>query len=109
MRDRLMANQETLDRWTSHAEAVGLDVARFEECMNGSRQAAKIRADMAQADKAGVTGTPAFFLAYTDPKSTKITTVTKLSGAHPYATFKAAIDKLLAGSPAARKDAGKGK
>lgn len=104
MRDRISANQQELDQWNSHAEAVGLDVARFEECMNSGRQAAKIRADMAQAQKAGITGTPVFFFAYTEPKSTKVTTVTRLPGAQPYAAFKAAIDKLLAGPPEAPKD-----
>jgi predicted DsbA family dithiol-disulfide isomerase len=106
MRGRLFANQQALDQWNSHAEAIGLDVAKFEECMNSGRQATKIRADMAQAQKAGVTGAPAFFFAYTDPKSTKVTTVTMLSGAQPYAAFRAAIDKLLAGTPEAPKDKG---
>jgi predicted DsbA family dithiol-disulfide isomerase len=104
MHDRLLANQQTLDQWNSHAEAVGLDVAKFEECLNSGRQATKIRADMAQAEKAGVSGTPAFFFAYTDPKSTKVTTVTRLSGALPYSAFKAVIDKLLAGPPEAPKE-----
>jgi protein-disulfide isomerase len=106
MHDRLYANQQTLDQWRSHAEAVGLDVAKFEECMNSERQATKIRADMAEGQKAGINGTPAFFLAYPDPKSTKVTTVIRLSGAQPYSAFKTAIDKLLAGPPEAPKDKG---
>lgn len=104
MHDRLLANQKTLEQWNSHAEAVGLDVAKFEECLNSGRQTSKIRADMAQAEKAGISGTPAFFFAYTDTKSTKVTTVTRLSGALPYSNFKAAIDALLAGPPEAPKD-----
>jgi hypothetical protein len=48
-------------------------------------------------DSQGVTGTPAFFLAYTEPGSTKVKTVTRLVGAQPLAAFKAEIDKLLAG------------
>jgi len=106
MHHRLFANQQTLDQWKSHAEAVGLDAAKFEECLNGGRKAAGVRKDMAEAQKAGITGTPAFFLAYTDPKSTKVTTVMRLSGAQPYSAFKAAIDKLLAGPQEAPKDKG---
>jgi len=34
MHDRLFANQTTLEPWTPHAEAVGLNVPRFEACMN---------------------------------------------------------------------------
>jgi protein-disulfide isomerase len=101
MHDRLFASQQTLDQWKAHAEAVGLDAAKFEECLNSGRRAADVRKDMAQARTAGVTGTPAFFLAYTDPKSAKVTTVVRLSGAQPFAAFKAAIDKLLA-EPAAK-------
>ena len=97
MRDRLFANQQSFEPWTGHAEAVGLDVAKFEECLNSGRQAEEIRKDMAEAQKAGVTGTPAFFLAYTDPNSSKVKTVTRLTGAQPFAAFKAEIDKLLAG------------
>jgi protein-disulfide isomerase len=95
MYNRLFANQEALDQWKVHAEAVGLDVPKFEECMNSERQAGQVRSDIAEAQKAGVAGTPAFFLAYTDAKSTTVKTVTRLVGAQPYASFKTAIDKLL--------------
>ena len=99
MHDRLFENQNKLQPLTPHAEAIGLDVPKFEECLNSGRQAAAIRQDMAEAQKAGVTGTPTFFLAYTDPKSSKIKTVRRLTGAQPYAAFKAEIDKLLADEP----------
>ncbi len=104
MYDRLFANQQTLDQWKAHAEAVGLDVGKFDECLNSGRQAVQVRSDMAEAQKAGITGTPAFFLAYTDPKSTKIKTLNRLVGAQSYAVFKAAIDKLLAEQPEAPKN-----
>lgn len=106
MHDRLFANQQTLDQWNAHAEAVGLDVVKFQECMDSGNEAEAIRADMAQARSAGVTGTPAFFLAYTDPKSSKVTTVLRLSGAQPFTAFKAAIDKLLAQPADAPKEKG---
>lgn len=101
MHDRLFENQNKLQQLTPHAEAIGLDVAKFEECLNSGRQAAAIRQDIAEAQKAGVTGTPTFFLAYTDPKSSKIKTVRRLTGAQPYSAFKTEIDKLLATEPEA--------
>lgn len=101
MNHRLFENQNKLEPLTPYAEAIGLDVPKFEECLNSGRQAAAIRQNMAEAQKAGVTGTPTFFLAYTDPKSSKIKTVRRLTGAQPYAAFKAEIDKLLAGEPEA--------
>ena len=99
MHDRLYANQQSLEQWTAHAEAIGLDMAKFQDCLSSGRSADEIRKDMAEAQKAGVTGTPAFFLAYTDPASSKVRTVTAMKGAQPYPAFKAAIDKLLAEPP----------
>ncbi len=96
MHDRLFASQRSLEPWTPHAEAVGLDVAAFETCLASGRPADDVRKDMAEAQKAGVTGTPSFLLAYTDPKSSKVRTLTRLVGAQPYAAFKAQIDRLLA-------------
>jgi protein-disulfide isomerase len=95
MHDRLFANQQTIDSWTAHAEAVGLDVPRFEACLNSGQQAAEIRRDIAQAQMAGITGTPGFFLAATDPASSKVKTLRSIKGAVPYAMFKAQIDALL--------------
>ena len=101
MHDRLFANQKALEPWKGHAEAVGLDVSKFEGCLNAGKQAEEIRKDMAEAEKAGVTGTPGFFLAYTDPSSSKVKTLVRLSGAQPFSAFKAQIDKLLAEQPKA--------
>jgi len=101
MHDRLFENQNKLQELTPHAEAIGLDVPKFDECLKSGRQAASVRQDMAEAQKAGVTGTPTFFLAYTDPKSSKVKTVRRLTGAQPFANFKAEIDKLLTAGPEA--------
>ena len=106
MHDRLFANQTTLEPWKPHAEAVGLDVPKFEACMNASKYAEAIRKDVAEAQKAGVTGTPLFFLAVTDPTSSKVKTVNRISGAQPYAAFKSQIDALLAEQAQAGPSAG---
>jgi protein-disulfide isomerase len=99
MHDRLFANQKTLEPWKPHAEAIGLDVPKFEACLTAGKQAEEIRKDMAEAQKAGITGTPGFFLAYTEPNSTKVKTVARLTGAQPFSAFKAQIDKLLTEPP----------
>ena len=102
MHDRLFANQQTLDAWTQHADAVGLDPAQFDGCLTGQRHSADIRREIAQAQSAGVSGTPGFFLALTEPGSTKVRPVRGLKGAQPYAAFKAAIDAVLAQQAPAR-------
>jgi protein-disulfide isomerase len=99
MHDRRYANQQAFEPWTAHALAVGVDLAKMEGCLNSGRQATEIRKDMAQGQKAGVTSTPSFLLAYTDPKSSQAKIILRLIGAQPYGTFKDAIDKLLAAQP----------
>lgn len=101
MHDRLFANQKTLEPWKAHAEAVGLDVPKFEACLSAGKQAEEIRRDMAEVQKAGVTGTPAFFLAYTDPGSSKVKTLVRITGAQPFSSFKAQIDRFLSEQPKA--------
>ena len=82
--------------WSAHAEALGLDVAAFDACMESDRHAEAIRVDMAQAQQAGATGTPSFVIATTDPDNpSKVTGVTFLRGAVPFANFKVALDAAL--------------
>ena len=96
MHDQLFKNQRALEPWTRHAEALSLDVAAFEACMNGDKHAEAVRKDMAQAAKAGATGTPSFVIATTDPKDpSKVTGVSFLRGAVAFANFKAQLDTAL--------------
>ena len=96
MHDRLFASQKSLETWTAHAESVHLNVGRFEDCLSRSRYAEQIRKNVAEGEKAGVPGTPVFLLAYTDPTSSRVTTVARLTGAQPFPIFKNRIDQLLA-------------
>jgi protein-disulfide isomerase len=95
--DRLFANQSALSPadLTGHARAVDLDVAKFEQCLESGRTGASIRQDLADAQKAGVRGTPSFFLGLTPPNGEGVKTLRMISGAQPYAAFKEAIDSLL--------------
>jgi protein-disulfide isomerase len=96
MHDRLFASQSTLEPWNSHAEAIGLDVKAFEACVGSDKHDAAIRRDMAEARRLGVSGTPAFLIGRTDPKSPKLRIAAALRGARPFADFKTEIDRLLA-------------
>ncbi len=77
-----------------NAEALGLDMAKFKECLDSGKHADEIKKDMAEGQKAGITGTPAFLLGYSEPDG-KVKAVKKIVGAQPYASFKATIDDLL--------------
>ena len=99
MHDRLFANQNALaaEQLAGHAEAVGLDAGKFKTCLESGKYAAKVRKDLTDAQKAGVTGTPTFFIGLTDSKGSEIKAVRKIVGAQNYAAFKDAIDSLLGG------------
>jgi predicted DsbA family dithiol-disulfide isomerase len=69
-------------------------VEQFQQCLDSGKHAAEIRKDLEEGRKAGVRGTPMFFLGYTDPNESKFKTVTAVKGAQPYSRFKKAIDDL---------------
>lgn len=96
MHDRLFANQNALapEALLKHAEALGLDAAQFRQCLDSGKQATQIKAAMAEGQKAGTTGTPAFLLGFVEADG-KVRATKKISGAVPYATFKATIDEML--------------
>jgi protein-disulfide isomerase len=97
MHARLFANQRAVGpkELPGHAEALKLDVPKFQACLESGKYAAKIRKDLDDGQKAGVTGTPAFFLGVTQPNAPTVKVLRVLKGAQPYATFKEAIDSLL--------------
>lgn len=97
MSERLFANQKALEPWSGHAAALGIDVAKFDACMASGRHAESIRANIATAKSAGVSGTPSFVLAATDPDDPKkVKGIVLLVGAKPFESFKAEIEKALA-------------
>ena len=96
MHDRLFANQNALspEALAKHAEALGLDTTQFKECLDSGKYAAQIKAAMAEGQKAGITGTPGFLLGFIEADG-KVKATKKISGAVPYANFKATIDEML--------------
>ncbi len=96
MHDKLFANQQALgqDGLLKNAEALGLDMTKFKECLNGGKHAEEIKKRMEEGQKAGVSGTPAFLLGFVESDG-KVRATKKIVGAQPYASFKAAIDEML--------------
>ena len=95
MHDVLFANQQALmpADLARHAQGLKLDGAKFNACLGG-QTAARIRQDMTLAAEAGVRATPTFIIGTTLPGG-RVKVTRRLSGALPFATFKAAIDSLL--------------
>ena len=98
MHDQLFANQNALDptNLSEYAKKIELDVSKFQQCLDSGKYAEAIKKEMAEGQKAGITGVPAFLMGLTDPKNPKTIKATKkISGAQPYAEFKKTIDGLL--------------
>lgn len=99
MHTRLFSNPRSMAPadLTGHAKALGLDLPAFQACADGGKYAELVRKHTEEGEKAGVRGTPTFFLGFAEPSDpTKVKAVRVLRGAYPYAAFKDAIEKLLA-------------
>ena len=79
-----------------HARTLNLDAARFDQCLDSNEQAAAVRADLAQAQRLGLTGTPAFFI-----------NGHFLSGAVKYNTLREIVEQQLGAQEGARTSASK--
>jgi protein-disulfide isomerase len=88
MHDRIFADQAGMspERYREYAQQIGLDVEKFERDVKGAAVQKRISKDMEEAQKLGVTGTPAFFV-----------NGRFLSGAQPFESFKRLIDAELQG------------
>ncbi len=98
MHDQLFANQNAIEpkNLSDYAKKIELDVSNFQQCLDSGKYAEEIKKNMAQGQKAGVSGVPAFLLGLTDPNNPKTIKATKkLVGAQPYDKFKEAIESLL--------------
>ena len=86
MHDRIFANQRALepDIFEGYAEAIGLDMDRYRVDIASADVKKRIDADMSEARRLGVTGTPGFFL-----------NGRFVSGAQPFERFQTLIDEEL--------------
>lgn len=74
----------------STTSRVGLDQSKFDKCLDSGDKALLVKADLDDGTKAGVNGTPAFFI-----------NGRLISGAVPFEQFKTVIDEELSGSAVA--------
>jgi protein-disulfide isomerase len=96
MHDRMFARQDELqtEKLPAHAEAIGIDAAKFRACLDQGRHAAAVQKDVAEGTKIGVRGTPSIVIGTSDGASVKNAVI--IRGAHAVETFKAEIDRLMA-------------
>jgi protein-disulfide isomerase len=97
MHSRLFGNQMGLGEadLTRSADALGLDMSLFQRCMVAqSASPDRVRQDQAEGLRAGISGTPTFFIG-TMTSAGKVHVLKRMVGAQPYAAFKTALDGLL--------------
>ena len=75
------------------AQYLGMDISRFQQCIDSRKYQEEVNKDMADASAAGAVGTPTFFIGRLTP-SNKFEGM-KLGGAYPFKTFQIIIDYQL--------------
>ncbi|MBI1909563.1 MAG: DsbA family protein [Deltaproteobacteria bacterium] len=83
---KLFANQRAIkiEDLKKHAQDLKLDMGKFNDCLDSSKYKDEVAKDQIDGEKAGVSGTPAFFI-----------NGRLIGGARPFANFKEVIDEEL--------------
>ena len=87
MHDKLFADQSKLGKegLQATAKSVGVDMDKFNTCLDGGKYMSMIEKDIQQGKDLGVKSTPTFFV------NGKL-----IQGAQPFEAFKELIDEELA-------------
>jgi protein-disulfide isomerase len=73
-----------------YAKAVGLNEAKFTECLTSGRHAQRVTDDMTGGSAAGVNGTPGNIVLNNETEESR-----NVSGAQPFSAFQTVIDEML--------------
>ena len=86
MHDAILENQREMEpeKFLEYAEQMGLDMEKFKADVASQQVKQRVAADVEEARRLGVTGTPGFFV-----------NGRFLSGAQPFESFKRLIDEEL--------------
>jgi protein-disulfide isomerase len=89
MHDKIFEEQKRISQFSVNdlkkwASSIGLDMAKFNQCLDSEKYAKRVSDDFVSGQNAGVSGTPTFFI------NGKL-----IVGAQPYDSFKSVINSLL--------------
>jgi protein-disulfide isomerase len=97
MHDALFAEPRRIDEASlvERARTIGLDEGAFARCLADGETRDTVQRHAAEAERFGITGTPAFFVGVTQADG-RVEVIEVISGAQPAAAFRAAIERALA-------------
>jgi protein-disulfide isomerase len=87
MRQPEITKENLKEKASDVARESGMDVAKFQECLDGRRSLDAVKADQTEATSLGINSTPTFFI-----------NGRRMAGAPDAAGFKQMIDQALAGA-----------
>jgi protein-disulfide isomerase len=102
MHERLFSNQQALEAadLIAHAVAVGVEPTTFNVCFKGAVPA-KIDADLREADRLGIKGTPTFMIGDVDANG-DVRVRSRINGAQSFQVFATVIEGLLGSAEAGK-------
>jgi protein-disulfide isomerase len=101
MHDVLFSHQGALEisNFLVYAGDIGLDVARFRQCLDSNRFESQIQQSSAAAQRAGFVSTPVQVIGLTEGNGSSVKVLKVIPGAVTYAVTQAAIESVLNPSP----------
>jgi protein-disulfide isomerase len=96
MHDRIFKKTKAFNQeeWVRHAEALGLNMSSFKDCLENGKNAFRVEQDLKEGTALGIRGTPGFFIGRTDPEDpNKFKAVEFLRGAYPFPQLNRSLIK----------------
>jgi predicted DsbA family dithiol-disulfide isomerase len=79
----------------SHAQAIGIDIAKFRACVESGKYTKPVSESVARMEQLGVDSTPTFLVGLTPAPGQQMKILKVVRGALPFSEFKSTIDGLL--------------
>ncbi len=98
MHDLFFSDQRRIKAkdWLGYGTALKLDMESFTACLKDPKREAAVKKDLIAGSRAGVRGTPSFFIGLTGANGAPLKSPVFIRGAQPYQAFQQAIEGLLA-------------
>ena len=100
--DALFQDQTSLEEadLVQRARTLKLDTSAFKRCLKSGQYSDAVQASRAEGERAGIEGTPLFFIGRVDPGTTTVRIAGVIRGAKAYADFQEVIVGLVSTSGA---------